>query len=455
MKTSTADPAESPTWAPISESTPSPWVGGTVALRPRWVLRATSALALGLFVWASLAKVDIVASAPGRLVPQNYLQIVQPAEAGVVQAILVHEGQTVDAGQVLMRLDPGLAQAETRALQEAQLLKRLQMERIDSELTDREMLRPPAVSDELWRQVEGQLLANRLSLRDAVAQENAVLSKAWHDWHAAQVVANKLEESLPHYRRSASAFERLGDEGFFSALAVDDKRREWLDRERDWQAQSATLAGLQAQVLASEKRLAQLTSRYQSELRSQRAELVSDLQRLDAELAKAKHKSAWLELRSPQRGVIKELGTHTIGAVVSPGTVLMSVVPIDEPLLAEVWVRHEDAGFVHVGQKARLKVAAYPFQKYGMLDGEVYRMGADASNEGPSAPAPSPPTASNVSGYKALVRLDRQWLAWDDHSLELSAGMQVMADLHQGRRTVLDYLLSPVQKAWLEAARER
>ena len=180
-----------------------------------------------------------------------------------------------------------------------------------------------------------------------------------------------------------------------------------------------------------------------------------DLQRLDAELAKARHKSAWLELRAPQRGVVKELGTHTIGAVVSPGTVLMSIVPIDEPLLAEVWVRHEDAGFVHTGQKARLKIAAYPFQKYGMLDGEVSRLGADASNEVPTATAPSPPTGSNTSAYKALVHLDRQQLEWDDHSLELSAGMQVIADLHQGRRTVLDYLLSPVQKAWHEAARER
>lgn len=268
-------------------------------------------------------------------------------------------------------------------------------------------------------------------------------------------VAGKLEESLPHYRRSTTAFERLGDEGFFSPLAVADKRREWIEKERDLQAQSATLAGMQAQVLASEKRLAQLTSRYQSELRTQRSELVSDLQRLDAELAKARHKSAWLELRAPQRGVVKELGTHTIGAVVSPGTVLMSIVPIDEPLLAEVWVRHEDAGFVHTGQKARLKIAAYPFQKYGMLDGEVSRLGADASNEVPTATAPSPPTGSSTSAYKALVHLDRQQLEWDDHSLELSAGMQVIADLHQGRRTVLDYLLSPVQKAWHEAARER
>jgi len=455
MKTRTIAPTRPPSSTPTKGSTPPPLVGTTLTIGPLWALRATSALALGLFVWASWAEVDIVASAPGRLVPKTHLQIVQPAEAGVVQAILVHEGQTVEAGQVLMRLDPGLAQAETRALQEAQSLKRLQMERIDAELTGRELVRPSAVSDDLWRQVQGQLLANRLNLRDAIAQESAVLSKARHDWQAAQTLAHKLTESLPHYHRSALAFERLGDEGFFSALAVDDKRREWLERERDLQAQLATLAGMQAQVLASEKRLAQLTSRYQSELRTQRSELVSDLQRLDAELAKARHKSAWLELRAPQRGVIKELGTHTIGAVVSPGTVLMSIVPIDEPLLAEVWVRHEDAGFVHVGQKARFKIAAYPFQKYGMLDGEVSQLGADASNEGPTAAVPSPPTGSAISGYKALVRLDRQRLAWDGHSLELSAGMQVIADLHQGRRTVLDYLLSPVQKAWHEAARER
>lgn len=424
---------------------------------PRTVLYSVAALFSILLAWASFGKLDIVASAEGRLVPQTYVKIVQPAEAGIVQEILVREGQPVEAGQVLMRMDAKLTEADTRTIRSEFELKRLQLRRIEAELAGLPM-RPDAMdSPEIYAQVSSQHSAHRQAYQDALAQEQAVLGKTRHDLEASEEMAHKLRETVPTYRKSAAAFEKLGKDGFYSQLAVEEKQRDRIEKEQDMRAQEATVASLKSTITASEKRLAQITSNYRSELQNERVETESQFRKLREELDKIEHRSGLLALRAPQRGVIKDLATHTVGTVVSPGTVLMSLVPHDDALQAEVLIKNEDVGFVHAEQRVKLKVAAYPFQKYGMLDGTVIHVGPDAADSfggTNKSPAESLDAPSGLR-YKALVRLDAQHLDTDGTRLRLTPGMQVVSEIHQGRRTVMEYLLSPVQKAWQEAARER
>ena len=168
--------------------------------------------------------------------------------------------------------------------------------------------------------------------------------------------------------------------------------------------------------------------------------------------AKQQHKNALQELKAPHAGVVKDVATHTIGTVVAPGTILLSLVPIDEPLMAEVMVKNNDVGFVRQGQTVKLKLAAYPFQKYGMVEGKVTHIGADASDAPPNNGGQS---ALPLTSYKAIVTLDRQQLDAQGQRFTLTAGMQVVAEIHQGERTVLEYLISPVKGVFQEAARER
>lgn len=123
---------------------------------------------------------------------------------------------------------------------------------------------------------------------------------------------------------------------------------------------------------------------------------------------------------------------------------------------AEVLVKNEDVGFVHIDQRVKVKLSAYPFQKYGMIDGTVIHVGPDTA-DGSSAPEKPGEEAMPLPGlrYKALVKLDTQHLETDDRKMRLTPGMEAMVEIHQGRRTVMEYLLSPVQKAWQEAGRER
>jgi hemolysin D len=140
----------------------------------------------------------------------------------------------------------------------------------------------------------------------------------------------------------------------------------------------------------------------------------------------------------------------TIGTVVQPGAVLLNIVPKSEPLIAEVAIRNEDVGFVQAGYKAKVKLAAYPFQKYGLVEGVVESVAADSNIADQKQSAQPPQT------YKAYVKLKQQVLtAPNGEQLKLTAGMAVVSEIHQGKRSVIEYLLSPVQKVSQEAARER
>jgi HlyD family secretion protein len=204
--------------------------------------------------------------------------------------------------------------------------------------------------------------------------------------------------------------------------------------------------------------LSQTVSRYHSELQNERVETEGEYRRLQQEYVKLEHKSGLLELKAPQAGTVKDLATHTVGAVVSPGTVVLTLVPENEPLLAEVMIRNDDVGFAHPGQAVKVKLAAYPFQKYGLLDGEVLHVGPDASEGANPTSDTSQDTTEKPAArltYKALVGLKSQALEARGQTLKLVPGMQVVAEIHQGRRTVMEYLLSPVQKTLHDSGRER
>ena len=245
-------------------------------------------------------------------------------------------------------------------------------------------------------------------------------------------------------------------EGFVGELAADEKTREAVEKEQDLQAQVATVQSLRASISQSERKLAGIRSQYRSQLENERIDTVNLLNKSGQELEKSSVKFGQLEIRAPNAGVIKDLATTTRGAVVSAGALLMNIVPRDEPVQAELLLKNEDVGFVAIGQAAKVKVAAYPFQKYGMLTGRVALVSADSTDpkQQPQQQAGQPGTQMT---YRAIVRVDTTELtsAATGEKLSLTPGMVVTAEIHQGTRSVLEYLLSPVKKVGQEAARER
>jgi hemolysin D len=418
---------------------------------PRTLLLTVAALIGLLILWSVFAKLDIIATAEGRLVPLTFTKVVQPADAGVVSEILVKDGDRVTQGQVLMRLDARLSQADTKALGTDVAMRQLTLKRIEAELADRKFLPGKDERMDLYSQVEGQFRARRQAYLDAVAQEEEALNKSRADLQAAQQVLRKLTQTLPSYKQSAEAYKKLVQEGFVGELAAAEKNREAVEKEQDLKAQDANVSSLQASIAQSQRKIVGLRSSYRSQLENERAETLAVLNRSGQELEKSNVKAGMLEIRAPNAGVIKDMAVTTTGAVVAAGALLMNVVPANEPMQAEVLLKNEDVGFITPGQKAQVKVAAYPFQKYGLMHGEVALVSADATDP-KQAPQGQPPLT-----YRALVKLDTLQLtsAATGEKLALNPGMLITAEIHQGQRTVLEYLLSPVRKVTQEAARER
>jgi hemolysin D len=419
---------------------------------PRVLLLVCTVLIGTMILWAIFAKLDIIVVAEGRLVPLTFTKVVQPAEAGVVSEILVKEGETVKQGQLLLRLDSRLSQADTSALSTDVGLRKLTLRRIEAELAERPFVQGLGETNEQYQQVMGQFNARRQAYLDGLAQESESLNKAKAELLSAEQILEKLVQTVPIYQQAAEAFRKLAKDGYVSEIAIKDKEREAIEKEQDLKAQKSNVQGLKAAIAVSEKRLASIKSQYRSQLENERLETVGTLNRSGQELEKSNVKAGMLEIRAPNTGIVKDLATTTRGAVVAAGMLLMNIVPQNEPMQAEVLLKNEEVGFVAVGQKATIKVATYPFQKYGMLDGEVALLSADSADP-KQAPQGQQPTLT----YRAIVKLNTLTLtsAASGDKLNLNPGMLVTAEIHQGQRTVMEYLLSPVRKVRQEAGRER
>lgn len=424
---------------------------------PRIVLYIALALFAVMLAWACFGRLDIIAVAQGKLIPATYVKIVQPADSGVIREILVKDGEQVKAGQVLMRMDTQVSDADAATVDNDLHLRQLQLRRIQAELNDAPFMLAKGDPPAMFQQVSAQYRANREAYRSQLDNERALLEKAEQDLKGATEMESRLRQTVPIYQETEAAHQNLAKDGFISRLAMLDKTRERIEKEQELKAQTYQVASLKASIEQSRKRLTQITSTYRQQLQNERSDADTQRLRLEQEAGKQAYKHSLLELKAPHDGVVKDLATHTSGTVVSPGTILMTLVPHDDPVKAEVWVTNEDAGWVEVNQAVKIKLAAFPFNKYGMVSGRVEYVSPDAAELPDTRERDRKDTREHVmppSGFRALVALDSPYLERDGKRYRVSAGMLVTAEVNLGSRTVMEYLLSPVQKVTHEAGRE-
>lgn len=414
---------------------------------------------LGLFailvVWAFWGQLDIVAVAQGKLVPRTQLKIVQPSEAGIVKEILVHEGDIVQQGQVLMRMDGTVVDAQRITLENDRQNYRLALRRIDAELAGQPLAHERSDPDLLFAGIQAQFLANRQAQASAIEEQQSVLEKAKHDLSAAEANKMRIKEALVHFRKQDEAYDRLSREGNIALLEATDKHRERQERENELTSQEFVIQSARAEIERAEKQIVQIKADYKRRLQTERVETSAKLTAVEQELAKEDHRHRLLELVAPQDGIVKDLATHTIGTVVSTGTIMMNLVPKQEELQAEVWIDNQDIGFVESGMVSKVKLNTFTFQKYGMLDGVVDQVSADSSTQASQEQDSVEKSKKDKLVYKSIVKLADQVLEYDGKRYPLVPGMEVVVEIKLGTRSLLEYLFSPVKKTVLEACRER
>jgi len=420
---------------------------------PRVVAALAASFIVAMLAWAAVARLDVVAVAPGRVVSSAFIQILQPAEGGVVRELTVREGDHVREGQVLARLDTRISDADDGHVARRLAERRLEVKRLDAELGGTGRIDADTAPPALLSQAVARLESRRAAFAEEIRAERAAVARAEGDLASARAQLARVLGTTPLLREQADAWAQLVKEGFAGRLQAQERQRQLLDSEGEAVALRAAVETSTAALSQARARLAQREADHRQHLLRERSEAAAEADRLDTEHRKLGVRRASLELRAPRAGIVKDLATHTVGAVVQPGTMLMSVVPTDAPLEAEVRVSDLDAGRVQVGQPVQLKIAAYAFQRHGTLGGTIRHVGPDASSGNDSA-ADATRGGTVSGGYRAFVALDSDALEHAGKRLPVIAGMLVSAEVQLGTRTVLETLLAPVAKTWHEAGRE-
>jgi hemolysin D len=413
---------------------------------PRRVSIAICALFVIALLWAGFGRIDIVAVAPGRIVVSDNTKLVQPLEAGVVRRVLVKDGDAVQAGQALVELDATGANADQASIQE-QLAAATSEERRTAALVEAlrlgsaPVLTPRTADDAAIAtllQAEWQDITARLAkLRAESARREAEASTV-------RALIAKLEATLPIAEQREGDFKRLTEQGFISGHATQDRTRERIEQERDLATQRARLA----ETLAAVDEAAHTRSAYLAETQRQLADrhalAATKRQQLLQEQAKTEHRHRLAQLTAPVAGTVQQLAVHTEGGVVTPAQVLMVIVPSEARVRAEVVIDNKDIGFVHPGQLAQIKLETFPFTRYGTVPATVQSVTADAVND-----------EKRGAIFPATLALERDTIDIDGKRIRLSPGMNLTAEVKTGHRRVIDYLLSPVERALSESLGER
>ena len=420
---------------------------GRAPIRGSLLLLAILAFMVVFVVWAALTELDDVTRADGRIVPARQVQTIQTAESGVLQAVHVVEGDLVEAGQLLLELDrtilaSQLDQEQTRAFGLMARITRLQAEidRLPLEFPEELVTATPSVvrteaalftarQDELRDQIE--VLERQRGQRRQEYEEGLVDRQTART--TLELIAQEMAIMAPLVERRIEPETTL--------LTLRRNQAEWQGREV---RASAALQRLQSALDEIDDRISALRSQQRASALSELAIATAELAEIERRLPALQQRVTRSELRAPVRGVVNRVLVTTLGGVVQAGETLIEIVPLDDTLLVEAYVRPSDIAFLYPGQLVRIKLTAYDYSRYGGLEGHITRIGADATRR----------PDRDEQAFVVQVRTETNILDADGAALEIIPGMVAEIDILAGRKTVLEYLTQPVIRVRDRALRE-
>lgn len=414
-----------------------------------WTMRVIVILTLSIALVATFGKLDIVVVAQGQLIPDSNVKIVQPAITGVVRDIFVRDGQRVAAGQPLLALDARQAAADVSTAHADRLhaaLATVRAKALLQSVATHQFVAPAPVPEasaldqqqtvDLARQTWDAYIAKLQGAKDELSARRADLSST-------QQQIAKMQATAPLARQQADIYRKL-------AMSKDVAQIDYLDRERtaeeqahELKAQRSHALQLEATIHQQQANLSGIASEF---LRDQRLELEKDAKDFVTykdEETKATTRQALMTLTAPVAGTVQQLAVHTVGGVVTTAQALLEIVPSDT-LRVKATIENRDVGFVHVGQRVVVKVAAFPYTHYGYLTGTVTELANDAAHDKRRGSV----FVVYIQLSSNKMHIDRQWVT-------LTPGMAVSAEITTGRRRVISYFLGPLIQHAQESLHER
>jgi len=437
--------------------------------------RAIGAMIIAIFcvalTWAFFSRIDIVAIAPGKIVPSEGTKVIQPFEIGIVRAIHVRDGQEVKAGELLIELDPRMNESERDHALADLTAARLDIARLKAALSN-------AADPEAAFQPPGDAPADQVAMqRDYLAKQTAEhrakidaldrqrdQKQAEHDTIEATI--NKLSAIIPIVQGRVDIRKASSEREYTSKFQYLEIVQMLVEQQRELVVQQNRLHEAEASVAAIVEAKSQAVAEYKRTLFGQLAEAERKASGLAHDVEKIQQKINAQYLTAPIAGTVQQLSVHTVGGVVTPAQMLLAVVPRTTKLEIEAMISNRDIGFVQSGQAAEIKVDTFNFTRYGLLQGEVLSVSQDAivrdktaadrgGDKAPGVETMSGEQKSQELSFSTRVSLDRSQMEVDDKFVNLTPGMSVTVEIKTGSRSVLGYLLSPIIKYRQEGLRER
>jgi len=389
-------------------------------------------------VWAKFALIDEIARGDGEIIPSGENQMLQNLEGGIVEEILVQEGEDVQEGQILLKINNEKSRSSfsSNAIKadvlDAKIL-RLRAEssgerfKVDKGLKERIPL--------LVRNEESLHLTNTQQLKSKINALKEQLSQRRQELSEAQTHLKHLESSSKMIKKEVRMTKPMVAKGVRSKIDFLKLQREANEIEDRYTATKKSIPRLRSAIKEVQSHMNETTLMYRSEAKAKLNEAVADLRALRSDSTALKDQVTRTIVRAPMNGIVQKLYVHTIGGVIRPGADIMEIVPIDERLLVEVKIKPKDIAFIYYKQKAIVKFTAYDFSIYGGLTGEVVLISPDTIKD----------EKDNVF-YKVRIKTDKNYIERKGKRLKLIPGMTTSVDIITGQKSVLDYILKPILK---------
>ncbi len=425
----------------LQRSPPSP--------APRVALWLICAFALLALLWATFGKVDVVATASGKIVPSGRSKSIQAIETASVKSIRVRDGDAVQVGDLLLELDATAAAADVDRIENERIAARLQTLRSQAMLAAQDSRHlpalaapdlPPARLAEAARQADGM----HAEYRARLARLEADIDRRQAELRSTQELVRKLERTLPITSSRAQDFQTLQARGFVSRHAWLEKEQARLDQEGELATQRSRLSEISAALRETQGQRSALVAETRRLMLDAAAEGAQKAESLKQEWLKAQSRENLMRIAAPINGTVQQLAVNTVGGVVTPAQVLMLLVPDQQPIEIDALLENKDIGFVKPGQAVEVKVETFPYTRYGTIPARVLHISHDAVSDD-----------KHGLTYLAKIRVDRSVVNVNGRDMPLHPGMAVVAEIKTGRRRVIDYLLSPLIENASESLRER
>ena len=484
-----------PAMLEIQETPPHPMAKVTM-----WLIVLLFIIAIA---WMVLGTLDIVVTATGKILPDNRIKIVQAAQNGIVEDIFVKDGTPVKAGDNLLSLDKTLSDADEISIKsqlsamrlEAQMTRLLasqeppdrapqlstvsEISDIDADETARQQLALESLFYEQKsriHQLQGEITALK---KDLIIEEQGEIDARQQMENERQLMRyrlqterhqeEKLSALLPIAKSEYESFEQLHEEKIVSRIQMQQSQEKYISLQQDLQYRKGQLSQIEAesaarqlehrqksrqyghrakslreQIANREQALRVEHNRFRREMRERHNTAVRNIVELEQNMVKAKQAEHYHRIVAPVNGIVQQLAIHTRGAVVQAGQALLVIVPEKRVLEMEAFIQNKDIGFVHTGQAVEIKIDAFPYTKYGLIDGEISHISADAIEDEKLGLV-----------YQARIKLHETTLIVEGKEKPLASGMSAVAEVKTGERRIIEFFMSPLIQHGKESLKER